>query len=104
MSRTAFHIQDSTDGCELTILARPRARRTEFAGTHDGALCVRLQAPPVDGKANAELIRFLAEKLSIPKADVLLLRGATSRRKVLLVKGLKAAGVSRRIGALRTGE
>lgn len=104
MSEPAFEIRDSADGCELTILARPRARRTEFAGTHDGTLCIRLQALPVDGKANDELLRFLADALGVPRSAVMLKRGATSRRKTLLVKGLTAAGVARRLNAFDTGE
>ena len=104
MSQTAFDIRDSTDGCELTILARPRARHTEIAGTHDGALCVRLQAPPVDGKANAELIAFLARVLGIPKAAVMLRRGAAARRKHIAIRGLTAARVTRALNALQTGE
>jgi hypothetical protein len=96
-------IRDSADGCELTVLAKPRARRTEYAGTHDGALCVRVQAPPVDGKANEELIAFLARKLDVPKSTILVRRGVGSRRKVLLLKGMESAGVSRRLNALQTG-
>ena len=104
MSRPAFDIRDSTDGCELTILTRPRARRTELAGTHDGVLCVRVQAPPVGGKANAELIGFLANVLGVPKAAVMLRRGTSSRRKLIAIRGLTAASVSRSIYALQTGE
>lgn len=104
MSEPAFEIRDSADGCELTVLARPRARRTEFAGTHAGVLCIRLQALPVDGKANDDLLRFLADALGVPRSVVMLKRGATSRRKTLLVKGLTAAGVARRLNAFDTGE
>ena len=104
MSQPSFDIRDSTDGCELTILARPRARHTELAGTHDGALCVRLQAPPVGGKANAELIAFLAHVLDVPRAAVILRRGATARRKQIAIRGLTAASVTRSLNALQTGE
>ena len=104
MALSAQHLRDSATGCELTVLARPRARRTEFAGTHAGALCIRLQALPVDGKANDELLRFLADALCVPRSAVRLKRGATSRRKTLLVKGLTAAGVARRLSALDIGE
>lgn len=104
MPPPSLHIIDSADGCELAILARPRARRTELAGTHDGALCVRLQAPPVDDKANAELLGFLANVLAVPKAAILLRRGAKARRKLIAVRGLTAATVARRLNALETGE
>ena len=116
MSLAAYAIRDSADGCTLTVIAKPRARRTAFAGfvadagSHDGALCVRLQAPPVNGKANEELIRFLAKQLGLPRTAVTLRRGATSRRKVIAVRGRTAASVARRIDAAhsrsreRTGE
>ena len=98
------HIRDSTDGCLLTILARPRARRTEFDGIHDGALRIRVQAPPVDGKANAELVRFLAKKLGVPGSAVSLRRGERSQRKVIAIAGRTAADISRCISALQIGE
>ncbi len=104
MLPTALHIHDASEGCELTVLAKPRSRRSEFAGTLDGALCVRLQAPPVDGKANEELISFLAKQLGVPKSAVQLRRGAASRRKLVYVKGLTAATVSNRINALELGD
>lgn len=104
MSEPAIDIRNSADGCELMILAKPRARRTELAGTYDGALCVRLQAPPVDGKANQELMGFLARVLGVPKAAVTLRRGASSRRKLVAIQGLAAAKVARRLNAKHTGE
>lgn len=104
MVRPTIPIQETTGGCELTILARPRARRTEFAGTHDGLPCVRLHAPPAEGRANAELLRFLAEELGLPKSAVTLTRGASSRRKVLFVRGLTATGLTLRINDLQIGE
>ena len=103
MVHATLDIRDSGAGCELTVLARPRARRTEFAGTHDGALRIRLQAPPTDGKANDELQKFLAGALGVPRSAVMLRRGVTSRRKTLFVKGLTAAGAARRIIVLCTG-
>jgi len=104
MSEPAFDIRDSADGCELTILARPRAQRTEFAGTHDGALCIRLQASPVGGKANAELIAFLARVLRVPRTAVMLQRGASARRKQIAIRGLTAAKVMSSLNVLQTGE
>lgn len=104
MSTPIADIRDSTNGCLLTILAKPRARRTEFAGMHDGALCIRLQAPPIGGKANQELIRFLAEKLRVPRSAISLRHGASSRRKVIAIAGRAAADISRCISALQIGE
>ena len=59
------------------------ARRTSLAGRHDGAWRIRLAARPVEGQANAELIRFVAETLGVPRSRVHITRGASSRRKRL---------------------
>lgn len=59
----------------------PNAARTQADGTHDGALRVRLHAPPVDGKANIALGTWLANTLHIAKSQVVLVRGQTSKRK-----------------------
>lgn len=72
------------------VHVQPRAARTEVAGLHDGCVKVRLAAPPVDGEANAELIRFVADKLGIPKARVRLVAGQASRRKTLTIEGMEA--------------
>jgi uncharacterized protein (TIGR00251 family) len=69
----------------LALHVQPGAVRTEVAGTHGDALKVRLAAPPVDGKANAALLRFLAAAFGVPLRQVTLVRGETSRQKVVRV-------------------
>lgn len=66
---------------ELSVV--PNAKRTALDGLHDGALRVRLAAPPVDGKANEALLRWLADELGLPRRAVVLLRGAGARRKAV---------------------
>ena len=78
----------------LTLHIQPGAKKTEFAGLHGDALKIRLAAPPVDGKANEALIKFVAETLKLPKSAVILKSGQTSRRKVLEVTGSDAARIS----------
>jgi hypothetical protein len=70
----------------LTLHVQPGAKRTEVAGAHGDALKVRLAAPPVEGKANAELLRFLAAAFGVPARAVTLVRGETSRQKVVRVE------------------
>ncbi|OGB03162.1 MAG: hypothetical protein A3G29_09640 [Burkholderiales bacterium RIFCSPLOWO2_12_FULL_64_99] len=65
----------------LDVSVSPNAKRTELVGWHDGALRVRLSAPPVDGAANEALRKWLAAELGVPQARVTLLRGASGRRK-----------------------
>jgi uncharacterized protein len=69
----------------VDISVVPGAKRTEFIGLHDGALRVRLAAPPVDGKANEALIAWVADELGIQRRSVELIRGMTSRRKQVRV-------------------
>jgi len=74
----------------LTLHVQPRAGRTEVVGLHGAALKVRLAAPPVDGAANDQLVRFLAERLGVPRRAVRLVAGAGARRKVVEVDGVVA--------------
>jgi hypothetical protein len=74
----------------LSVQVQPSAKRTEVAGFHgEGAqqrLKIRLRAPPADGKANAELLRFLAETFGVPLRNVTLQNGERSRRKTVRVE------------------
>ena len=81
------------DDVVLTLHIQPGAKKTEVAGEHGEALKVRLGAPPVDGKANDALIAFLAERLGVPKARVVLEAGQTSRSKRVRVVGASAEAV-----------
>ena len=73
----------------------PRARRTEVAGRHGDAIKIRVAAPPADGAANAELIRFVAERAGVARGAVRIASGATGRRKTLTVEGVTAAALAR---------
>jgi uncharacterized protein len=73
------------DGVLLQLSVMPNARRTEADGLHDGALRVRLAAPPIDGRANDALIAWLTKSLGVPKRDVEVLRGESSRRKQVAI-------------------
>ncbi len=69
----------------LALHVQPGAKRTVVAGLHGDALKIRLAAPPIEGKANAELLRFLAAAFGVPLARVALVRGETSRRKTVRI-------------------
>jgi uncharacterized protein (TIGR00251 family) len=79
------------------VRVQPRASRNELAGRHGDALKVRLAAPPVDGAANEALVRFLAERLDVPRSAVRLQAGATARTKVLAVTGIGVAAAMERL-------
>ncbi len=84
-------VRDEAGGAVLELLVQPRASRTRVVGEHDGRLKVQLAAPPVEGEANRALVEFLAGALSLRKADVVIERGDTGRRKTVRVAGVTAA-------------
>ena len=72
---------------EIAIRLQPRAKREEVVGERAGAIVVRVTAPPVDGKANAALCAFVARAAGVSPSRVAVVRGQTSRDKVLRVDG-----------------
>lgn len=76
-----------TDSVLVSVHVQPRASRNAICGLHDGSIKVAITTPPVDGKANQAVVKFLAKTLNIPKRDVIIHSGKTSRRKVLLITG-----------------
>ncbi|MBV9240606.1 MAG: YggU family protein [Acidobacteria bacterium] len=83
------------NGNELIIGVRvvPRASRSEIVGLHDGALKVRIAAPPVDGAANAELVKVLAKAFSVPKSNVEILIGGSSKTKRVRILGANESAI-----------
>lgn len=81
------------DGADLVLEVRvqPRASRSEIAGRHGDRLRIRLQAPPVDGKANAALVEFVAATFGVPRARVSIEHGLTGRDKRVRIAGAPAA-------------
>ncbi len=77
-------------GATLSLHIQPGAKRSECAGLHGEALKIRLAAPPVDGKANEALLRFLAQRLAIPRQQISLKSGQTSRQKVVEIESVTA--------------
>jgi uncharacterized protein (TIGR00251 family) len=75
------------------VRLQPRARRVEVVGERAGAIVIRVTAPPVDGKANAALCAFIADRAGVPASRVSVVRGSTSRDKVVRVEGADAAAV-----------
>ena len=69
----------------LRLAVQPGARLTEPAGVHDGCLKLRVAAPPVDGRANDEIVRWLARRLGVPRAQLRVAAGEGGRRKSVAV-------------------
>lgn len=81
------------------VHAKPRAKRSALAGIRGGALEVSLAAPPSEGQANEELVRFLAAQLGLPRRAVRLARGAASRTKLVEIEGLSEEDLVARLEA-----
>jgi hypothetical protein len=67
----------------------PRSAASAVAGRHGDAVKIRLAAPPVDGAANDELVRFLAERLAVPRGAIAIAAGRSSRRKSVTITGME---------------
>jgi hypothetical protein len=83
----------------LRVHVVPNARSDSIVGEHRGAIKIKLSAPAVEGKANAALIRFLAEQLELPRHAIVLQRGQRSRDKLIRIAGLTAEDVRTRMRA-----
>jgi len=86
---------------EIRVRVQPRARRAELVGERGGALVARVTAPPVDGRANDALCRLIAERIGVPRRRVTVVRGQSSRDKVVRVDGVGDADVRRSLGLAR---
>lgn len=73
-------------GVRISVQIQPNAKKTEVIGVLDDALKLKLQAQPVEGKANEALVRYLADALSVPKSAVTITHGQASKRKLIEVK------------------
>ncbi len=89
----------ASSACTLELKVIPNAPRDEVTGWLGAALKVKLHAPPLEGRANEALVEFLAGRLGLPHRAVTLLRGDTSRHKVVRIDGLDLATVKRRLAA-----
>jgi len=81
----------------IDIRVIPRASHTRVDGERAGAILIRLAAPPVDGAANDALVAFLAEQLDLPRRNIAIVSGATSRNKRVSIDGMDAATVRARL-------
>ena len=83
------------DSITFAVRVQPRAAKSGVVGELDGALKIRLAAPPVDGAANEELIRLLAKIFDAPRQRIAILSGQTSKNKTVRVRGISVVEVER---------
>jgi uncharacterized protein YggU (UPF0235/DUF167 family) len=99
-----LEIRDKGDGATLRVRCRPGAPRSRPTGEHAGAWKLDVAAPPERGLANDEVRRLVAELCGLRAAAIRVLTGAASREKTLLVSGITAADLARRIAAVGSPE
>lgn len=80
-------VTEKKGGVELKCLLQPRAAQSQIMGIQGGEIKIRIQAPPVEGRANEELCRLLSKRLNIPLRSVQIVSGTGSRHKRVLIKG-----------------
>ncbi|HEU5305376.1 MAG TPA: DUF167 domain-containing protein [Gemmatimonadales bacterium] len=98
MEKSLTPIQQTTNGVLLRIRVAPRASHTEITGIEGGMIRLRLAAVPADGAANETLVRFLAERIEVPRSAVRLASGQKSRSKIVAINGVKLEFVRDRLG------
>ena len=84
-------LKDGTISIRLHV--QPKASKSRIVGLHDGGLKIAVAAPPVEGKANKAVVRFLADIFGVPVRDVTVKSGAQSRKKLIVVKALAATEI-----------
>jgi uncharacterized protein len=88
------------EGTVLNLRVAPGAKRTSIEGPYgEDAVRLKVAAPPVSGKANAEVVRFLAELLHVPRSDIAVIRSSSSRDKKVLVRGLTRTQTQKALSA-----
>ncbi len=96
MSDEAVRVDSA--GVMLTVRVLPRASRNQVVGVEQGAIKIKLTAPPVEGAANAALIEFVADWLGVRKSAVSIVSGDRARHKRMQVNGLTAEVVNQKLG------
>ena len=90
-------LRSSAEGALLEIYVQPKSSKNELVGIHQGSLKIRLTAPPVEGEANKECVKFLAKLLGVPKSDIRIVQGHKSRQKTLSIRGLSPETIQTRL-------
>ncbi len=91
------YLTTTASGVRLRIYVQPGASRNQIVGVHGEALKIKIKAPPEGGRANLELVSFLAKSLTLPKRALRLSSGLTSRSKVIEIEGATGEFVAQRL-------
>jgi hypothetical protein len=100
MDDSGWRIRESGSALEVALHVLPRARRNEISGLHNGAIKLRVSAPPVDDAANRAVVEFFASLLHLPRSRLRIVSGARSRDKVLRIESMSRHEFARHLPAL----
>jgi len=93
-----LRIVEITGGVRLDVSVQPRSSRNQVVGEQNEALKIKLTAPPVEGEANAALVDFLSHYLKLPRKDIKLIKGDTSRHKIIEIMGISSEELRLKVG------
>ncbi len=93
-----MYIQDHKDGITLRVKVTPNSSKNSVTLGTGERLEIKLSSPPKEGKANEQLVKFLGKKVGVAPSSITILRGRSSRDKILLIRGLDQAAARERLG------
>lgn len=93
MQTHELRIRENAAGLDIPLHVQTRSRRTEIAGYFNGALKLKVQAPPVDDAANDAIVRFFSDLLAVPKSRISIAAGPKSRDKILRIEGVSLSSL-----------
>jgi len=93
-----LRIVEITGGVRIEVRVQPRSSRNQVVGEQNEALKIKLTAPPVEGEANAALVDFLSNYLKLPRKDIKLIKGETSRHKIVEIIGISKEELMIKVG------
>jgi len=90
-------LRETAEGVEIALYVQPGAKKTEIVGEFDGALKLRVLAPPVEGKANAAVLAFFAKSCGVSKSRISVISGELNRHKRVRVEGVTAVQIRQQL-------
>jgi uncharacterized protein len=98
LSAELIELNEKNGAVTFRLRAQPRASKTEITGEHGGAVKLRIAAPPVDGKANDEVVRFFSKLFEVPIRSIEMVSGDSSRDKLIRIHNISMARVQEVLG------
>ncbi len=93
-----MYIEEKPNGVTIKVRVNPRSSSAQISGSRGDVLAIRLTSPPVEGRANEELVRFLGKKLRVARSSITIVTGHSSREKVVFVEGVDKTYVLEKLG------